>query len=179
MRKRLAWLGTKVGEQQKKRGKLASTPPNVVAVSSNEIFIVHGHNSETKTNVARFIEKLKLKPIILHEQPNQGRTIIEKFEAHTNVGYAVVLLTADDIGGTKLTSSDKLKPRARQNVIFELGYFVGKLGRMQVCALHETGVEILSDYEGVVYVPLDGDAWQLKLAKEIKAAGFDIDMNDL
>ncbi len=175
---RLAWLGNEICGQSK--NTLAATSPQGTApISSSEIFVVHGHNGEAKANVARFIERLKLKPIILHEQANQGLTIIEKFEAHANVGYAIVLLTADDIGGTKQTPNNKLKPRARQNVIFELGYFIGRLSRNRVCALYESGVEIPSDYDGVVYVSLDGDAWHLKLAKEIKAAGFDVDLNNL
>jgi predicted nucleotide-binding protein len=97
-----------------------------------------------KESVARFLEKLDLRPIILHEQPNKGRTVIEKFEAHSDVGFAVVLLTPDDVGGLA-SSPDKLSRRARQNVILELGYFIGKLGRAKVCALYKEGVEIPSD----------------------------------
>jgi predicted nucleotide-binding protein len=88
----------------------------------------------------------------------------------------VVLLTGDDVGGTQ---PDKLQPRARQNVILELGYFVGKLGRSQVCALRAEGVEIPSDFAGVVYHPLDaGGAWKFQLARELKAAGYAVDLND-
>lgn len=143
----------------------------------SDIFIVHGHDASAKQAVARFIEKLGLKAIILHEQPNAGRTIIEKFEGYANVGFAVILITPDDVGATK-DKKDQLQPRARQNVVFELGFFVGKLGRNRVCALHKEGVEIPSDYTGVLYVPMDeGGGWQLKLAKEIKAAGIPIDLN--
>lgn len=115
--------------------------------------------------------------IILHEQPNQGRTVIEKFEGSADVDFAVVLLTPDDVGHIA-DGSDEPKPRARQNVIFELGYFVGRLGRSRVCALHKGGVEILSDYDGVIYVSMDDpQGWRLLLAREIKAAGIDVDLN--
>jgi predicted nucleotide-binding protein len=130
-----------------------------------------------KESVARFLEKLGLTPVILHEQPNAGKTVIEKFEAHSDVGFAVVLLTPDDLGGSA-SSPDKLNHRARQNVILELGYFIGKLGRAKVCALHKGGVEIPSDIHGVLYVPYDaGNGWRLSLASEIKAAGIAVDLN--
>ena len=142
-----------------------------------KVFIVHGHDEEALQSVARFIESLDLKPIILREQPNQGRTVIEKFEDYADVSFAVVLLMPDDVGKGKDESD--LKPRARQNVIFELGFFVAKLGRKNVCALHRGNVEILSDYQGVLWESMDGDAWHLKLAKEMKAAGIAIDLNKL
>jgi predicted nucleotide-binding protein len=143
------------------------------------VFLVHGHDEAAREKVARYLERLELEPIILHEQPNKGRTIIEKFTDYSDVAYAVVLLTADDIGGPKGTNTKQLAVRARPNVLFELGYFIGALGRDRVCALHETGVEILSDYSGVLYVTLDAtNAWRLHLAKEMKAAGLPIDMNN-
>lgn len=141
-----------------------------------KVFIVHGHDEQARETVARFVEKLGLEAIILHEQPNAGRTIIEKFEDYSNVQFAIVLLTPDDVG--KGSSETELNPRARQNVIFELGFFIGKLTRKNVCALYKEEVEILSDYQGVLYHPLDsGGGWKLALAKELKAAGFNIDMN--
>src|SRR5262249_17157379 len=115
--------------------------------------------------------------IVLHEQANQGRTVIEKFEKHADVDFAVVLLTPDDLGHA-VGAPDEAKPRARQNVVFELGYFVGRLGRSRVCALHKGDVEILSDYDGIVYVSMnDPQGWRLLLAREIKAAGIDVDLN--
>jgi predicted nucleotide-binding protein len=143
------------------------------------VFIVHGHDEEAKQSLARCLEKLELKPIILHEQPSQGRTIIEKFEGYAGVGFAVVLLTPDDVGAAK-DDVDNFKPRARQNVVFELGFFVGKLGRDRVCALHKGDVEIPSDFAGVVYVPMGpGDAWRFDLVREMNAAGLDVDSNKL
>lgn len=143
---------------------------------SNEVFIVHGHDSGVKDSVARFLEKLGLTPIILHEQPDKGRTIIEKFEAHSNVGFAVVILTPDDVGYPQADSS-KLKLRARQNVILELGFFLGKLGRNRVCALKKDNIELPSDYDGVLYKCMDErDAWKIELAKEIREAGIAVDL---
>lgn len=144
---------------------------------SRKVFVVHGHDEAAKHTVARFLSQLQLDPIILAEQPNAGKTIIEKLETFSDVGFAVVLLTADDVGAAK-AHSDKLQPRARQNVILELGYFMSRLGRDRVCALCQAGVERPSDYDGVVYTPLDeSGAWKFALAKEIKNAGIDVDMN--
>ncbi len=148
------------------------------ANTSHKVFLVHGHDERFLHETARFLEKLKQDFVILREQPNEGRTIIEKFENHADVGFAVVLLTSDDRGGTTDDAYESQKPRARQNVILELGYFLGRIGRKRVCALYAEGVEIPSDYDGVIYVPLDDSgAWKLSLAKEIKAAGLPVDMN--
>jgi predicted nucleotide-binding protein len=156
-----------------------SAPKSLVqAKPGNSVFIVHGHDEAAKNSVARFVEKLGLKPIILHEQPNLGRTIIEKFEANASTAsYAVVLLTPDDVGTSKDTPHD-VKKRARQNVVLELGYFTGVLGRKHVCVLYKEGVEIPSDYMGIIYTPLDSaDGWHLRLAKEMKEAGLEVDLN--
>ncbi|MDE0713229.1 MAG: nucleotide-binding protein [Rhodospirillales bacterium] len=144
---------------------------------SNRVFVIHGHDEAVRETVARFLEKLGLEPVILHEQANKGRTIIEKFEDHADVAFAVVLLTPDDMGGLKDRQTE-LKPRARQNVILELGFFLGKLDRQQVCPLVKDDVETPSDYDGVVYTRLDdAGAWKMKLVQELKAAGFDVDAN--
>ena len=94
------------------------------------------------------------------------------------MGFAVVLLTGDDRGGRAEQQYEVQQPRARQNVIFELGFFIGKLGRNRVCALYERGVEIPSDYQGVLFVPLDDNqSWQVRLAKEMRVAGLPVDLN--
>lgn len=142
-------------------------------IISRKVFIVHGHDGEAKAEVARFLEKLGFTPIILHEQASKGRTIIEKVESTSDVGFAVVLLTPDDEGNQKGKSP---KPRARQNVVLELGYFVGRLGRDRVCALRRGDVEIPSDFDGVVYETYDEHgAWKSRLAKELEAAEFKFD----
>ena len=144
------------------------TPPG-----NKKIFVVHGHDEHARESVARFLEKLELEPIILHERPNEGRTIIEKFKRHAgDVGFVVVLLTPDDVGGPAEHGND-LKPRARQNVIFELGFFLGKLGRKRVCPLVKGGVEIPSDYDGVVYIEMDdAGGWQNQAHSGIENRGI-------
>jgi predicted nucleotide-binding protein len=146
---------------------------------SKRVFVVHGHNNETKESVARFVEQLGLEAIILHEQPSSGGTVIEKLERYADVGFAVVLLTPDDVGAAA-SERDQLKPRARQNVILELGYFIGRLSRRRVCALYKKGVEIPSDYQGVVFIELDpAGAWHVKLAQELSEAGVPISLESL
>lgn len=142
---------------------------------SRKVFIVHGHNDGARETVARFLERIGLEAIILHEQANQGRTIIEKVVAHSDVGFAVVLLTPDDEGCVKGGSPE---PRARQNVLLELGYFIGRLGREKVCALKYGELEIPSDFTGVVWEAMDsGGGWKQALARELEAAGHSIDWN--
>lgn len=142
---------------------------------SRKVFVVHGHDVGARETVARFLSRLEFEPIILHEQANQGRTIIEKFTAHGDVGFAVVLLTPDDEG---CEAGGKPRPRARQNVILELGYFVGLLGRERVLALRRGDVEIPSDFTGVLYEDLDArGAWRTRIGQELQAAGYMIDWN--
>lgn len=146
-------------------------------LASNRVFIVHGHDGGTKETIARFISQLELEPIILHEQPSQGRTVIEKFEDYSDVGYAIALITPDDIGSS-IKEPENTRQRARQNVIFEFGYFLGKLGRHKVAGLVKGDIEVPSDYSGVLYIPIDeAGAWRFLLIKELKSAGYDIDAN--
>lgn len=145
---------------------------------NNKIFIVHGHDETAKINVARTLENLGFEAIILHEQADGGRTIIEKIEYYTDVSFAVVLYTECDIGGAKGQSNQK--PRARQNVVFEHGYLIGKLGRNKVCAIVKGNVETPGDISGVVYTPMDElGAWKMQLAKNMREAGLEVDMNKL
>lgn len=148
-------------------------------IDTPTIFIVHGHDEALKQQVARFVERLGFNAIILHEQANKGNTIIEKIEECADTtSFAIILYTGCDKGTTK--NSDELKPRARQNVVFEHGYFVGKLGRNHVCCLYEEGVELPSDLNGIIYIPADKNlSWQTTIAKEMKAVGLAIDMNKL
>ncbi|PZP32461.1 MAG: DNA-binding protein [Roseateles depolymerans] len=145
------------------------------AVDRSRVFIVHGRDDLAQVSAARFVEKLGLTAVILHEQVSAGKTIIEKIEQHTNVGFALVLYTPCDTGGL---AGEAPKPRARQNVVFEHGYLIAKLGRSNVRALVKSGVEVPNDISGVVYVPLDEHgAWHLAVAKELRNACYDIDMN--
>lgn len=138
--------------------------------ASNRIFVVHGHDSEPKEAVARFLEQLGYVPVILHEQANKGRTIIQKFQDESaDVGFAIVLMSPDD-------AMKDGAFRARQNVILELGFFLGRLGPDRVAAIVKGSVERPSDFDGVVYIPYDG-GWKQAVAKELNAAGYTIDWN--
>ncbi len=154
-----------------------SIQQETVAINTafEKVFIVHGHDGELKHAVARIIEKQGIEAIILSEQANQGRTIIEKFEDYSDVGGAICLFTADDIGKAKNDCADN--PRARQNVVLETGYFMGKLGRNHIVILADNGVEMPSDLSGVVYT--NTDSWKIDLLKELKAMGYTIDFNKL
>jgi predicted nucleotide-binding protein len=151
----------------------ASSPATAGAYERSAVkgrFVVHGHDDEFKREVADVLRRAGLTPVILHEQPNGGKTIIEKFEKHGGgAGFAVVLLTPDDVGGP---SADQLRPPARQNVIGEMFWFAGKLGRSKVCALKKGELEVPSDFAGVVYTPVDErGAWKTDLLKELQTAG--------
>jgi predicted nucleotide-binding protein len=151
--------------------KTAPAPQKAV---ERKVFVVHGHDEVAKVTVARFLEAIGFEAIILHEQTNRGRTIIEKFEAHSDVGFAVILLTPDDHGAG--AEQKESRPRARQNVIMEWGYFIARLGRSHVCALRKGDVELPSDIDGIVWEPFDQHgAWKQKLANELEDAGFEID----
>lgn len=155
----------------------ANLPASEVS-GSNDVFIVHGHDGEAREAVARFVGILGLNPVVLHEQANMGMTIIEKVEAHGSAaGFAIVLLTPDDKGGK---AGETVRPRPRQNVVMELGYFIGKLGRPRVCALATTrDMELPSDMSGIVCETFDNDnpAWKMSLARELQAAGCAVDWN--
>jgi hypothetical protein len=155
-------------------------PINRVKVDMNnkKVFIVHGHDSGLKNEVARFITDMGYEPIILHEQSNKGKTIIEKIEAFSNVCYAIILYTPCDKGAT--ADSQNLQPRARQNVVFEHGFLIGTLGRSRVCALIKNEVEKPGDVDGIVYVTYDDrGAWKKDIAKEFKDLGMEFNMNAL
>lgn len=142
-------------------------------VASNEVFVVHGHDEDVKNEVRTYLESLGLVPIILHMQASSGMTIIEKIDHYSNVGHAVVLYTECDVGAKR--NSTNYSWRARQNVVFEHGYLIGKLGRARVTALVKGNVEVPNDISGVVYVPMGGsDEWKIGLLNELKATGYEL-----
>lgn len=145
------------------------------SISKSKVFVVHGHDEALKQEVARIVEKQGLEAIILSEQANHGKTIIEKFEENTEVGAAICLFTGDDYGKAKDVEDDNL--RARQNVVFEAGYFMGKLGRENVILIANPEIEIPSDLQGVVYT--NKDMWQTDVLRELKAIGYNVDFNKL
>jgi predicted nucleotide-binding protein len=176
VKKQVAFLESII-DQLELIGEVSSEPSTAsVTLDRSKIFVVHGHDEGALQAVARFLETVGLQATILREQPDQGRTIIEKFEAcAAEVGFAVVLLTPDDLGGA--VAAPEQASRARQNVIFELGYFAGSLGRGRACLLRKGGAEIPSDLFGVIYTDFDhpGEGWKVKLARELKAAKFEFD----
>ncbi len=143
----------------------ASIAPHAIVSQLRTIFIIHGRDTNFAESVARFIEKRGLKAVILHEQPNMGRTVIEKFEAHAApCEFAIALFTPDDEGRLKV-DGESIRPRARQNVLLETGYFVGALSRSRVAIIHSKDVELPSDFGGLLYIPIDN--WRDKLSQEL------------
>lgn len=153
-----------------------TTETPTAALERDKIFVVHGRNLGIRHAVCDFLRGLEKEPLVLAELPSGGRTLIEKFEHYaTYATYAIILLTPDDIGGLK-TSSDA-QNRARQNVIFELGYFIGKFGRGHVCLMSTPDVELPSDLNGVVYVPIDEqNQWGWQLVHEFLHAQIALDV---
>lgn len=139
--------------------------------SPNRVFIVHGQNDSARSVTVAFLSKVGLEGIVLHEQPSMGRHLLTKFiEEAELVTFAIVLMTDDDVGALK---GSTLAPRARQNVILELGYFLSHLGQERVCALITPGLETPSDFDGIVYIRMDeAGQWQTELKRELLAAGM-------
>ena len=158
----------------------APTPNNPqTPMDKSKVFIVHGHDNAAKEAAARFVEKIGFEAIILHEQASSGKTIIAKLEEYTNVGFGIVLYTPCDLGISQ-EEKGELKPRARQNVVFEHGYLIGKIGGENVCALVKGDIEKPTDIAGVVYIKMDeGSSWKLDVAKEMKKRGYDVDLNKI
>jgi hypothetical protein len=165
--------------------KFITGPPGGIAsetVPGNAVFVVHGSNIARREEVARFLSIVldtDTPVVVLHEQSSRGRTLLEKFEATAaHAQYAVVLLTGDD--ESRPRGSETWELRARQNVVFELGFFFGKLGRERVAVLYESGVERPSDIEGLVYIALDeAGGWKLQIAREMRGVGLNVDLNRL
>ncbi len=166
---------TYLEEMEEETESPVSQKTPAVSPTFEKVFIVHGHDGELKEAVARIIEKQGIEAIILSEQANKGRTIIEKFEDYSDVGGAICLFTADDLGRSKKDTTDNT--RARQNVVLETGYFMGKLGRDHVVLLADKGIEMPSDLSGVVYT--ETGKWEIDLLKELKEMGYTIDFNKL
>lgn len=158
--------------------KPTAAAATTAAPGGTRVFIVHGHDNVRKLEIATLVRDLTgVKATILGEYPNAGDTLIEKFErAASEAAFAIVIASADDIGGTKATIASDLLPRARQNVILELGYFIAKLGRSRVALMVDEGIERPSDTDGILYITLDTTGgWKLPLARELNNAGVGVD----
>jgi hypothetical protein len=142
-----------------------------------KVLLIHGRDEATKESLLEFLERLELHPLVLHEQPGGGKSMMEQFGESSDIHFAIVLLTADDIA-TPRNKPKERQNRVAQNVIFEFGYFLSKFGQGRVCALYKEEVEIPSDYLGAVTIPMDSrGGWRLLVAKEMKQAGLEIDLN--
>ena len=150
---------------------------NWVEKKYDKVFIVHGHDEALKQEVARIVEKQGLEAIILSEQANQGKTIIEKIEENADVDAAICLFTGDDSGRARGIEAEENKLRARQNVVFEAGYFMGKLGRKNVIIVADKNLELPSDMQGVVYT--DAGNWTTEVLQGLDKIGYAIDFNRL
>jgi predicted nucleotide-binding protein len=150
-------------------------------LNTKKVFVVHGHDEIAKTNLEIFLREIGLEPVVLHRQADEGLTIIEKFEKHSDVGYAFILLTPDEIAYIKADESKedserKKESRSRPNVIFEFGYFVGKLGRSRVCCLYKGDVSLPSDVSGMIYKKFTNNIEEVgySIIKDLKASGYEI-----
>lgn len=173
-------INTPMSTQPRPIEEMPNHAEGISVQSKLKVFIVHGHDDAAKQEAARTIQTLDYKPIILHEQPDSGKTIIEKIESNADVAFAVVLYTECDKGRAKEEKIEQERFRARQNVVFEHGYLIGKLGREKVCALIKGNIETPGDITGVVYTKMDDSgAWKLRLVKNMQAAGLTVDANKL
>lgn len=154
---------------------------NAVLKDSKKVFVVHGHDDNLRSKVELFVRELGLEPIVLFKQPNMGETIIQKLQREaSDVVYSIILYTPCDLGKDKEKMDENMKPRARQNVVFEHGFMCAFLGMENVCALVDDEVEIPGDLSGVLFVPVDDEEmWKYRIAKEMKAVGLKIDTSCL
>jgi predicted nucleotide-binding protein len=170
------WNFNKTEDRQSEKGELESMDND--EKTNNIVFIVHGHTQLIRIEIENLVLRVGLRPVVLHKEDDKGRTIIEKFEQESKGAcFAIILFTGDDIGASCIEYSEKkeeaLQKRARQNVVFECGYFYGKIGRNKVFLIREEGVELPSDLNAIVYST--GDTWKNKLLNEMRAAGVPID----
>ena len=135
---------------------------------------MHGHDNELKTEVQLLLTRAGVNNIVLHEQADKGRTIIDKLVEESSVSnYAIALLSPDD----KLEDGSA---RARQNVVLEIGYFIGQLGKERVRLLKKGDTEIPSDLQGILYENYDpAGAWKMKICKELIAVGIFVDIQNI
>ena len=165
--------------------QIAPTEPvrlSSILPKTKKVFVVHGHDEIAKTGLEVFLHEIGLEPIVLHRQADVGLTVIEKFEKHSDVGYAFILLTPDEVAylasdETKADAERKKELRARPNVIFEFGYFIGKLGRSKVCCLYTGAVSLPSDVNGMIYKRYDKSIEEVaySVIKDLKASGYEVD----
>jgi predicted nucleotide-binding protein len=147
---------------------------------SRRIFVVHGHDVALRSEVTRFLERLDLTPVVLHDLADRGRTLFAKLRDElSDVGFGIVLLTPDDLGRAQ-AATEPLRSRARQNVVLEFGLLLGRLAPERVLPIvrgERGGIELPSDIDGLLckQIPPGAglDAIAADLVKELRMAGYD------
>ena len=155
--------------------------PRATGATERRVFVVYGHDTDSRNDLERFLLRVHARPIILQNLPGVGDTIIEKLESLTDADFACVLLTPDDVGA-KMEPCPDLRPRARQNVVLELGMVLSRLGRNRVAILVKgEEIEKPSDIDGLIYLQYENDVGELfhQLGATLKDVGFDIDIRDV
>ena len=157
------------------------SPVNSLPPTKSRVFIVHGHNLGILAEVEAFVLKANKRPIVLKDQSRPGKNLLDELIQHSKgVQFAIVILSADDVARAEGEPQDQLRYRGRQNAVFEFGFLVRQLGKSKVFVLHEQGVEMPSDYGGVIYIPYDTTgAWKGLLAKAIGATGIPINIRSV
>lgn len=169
----IGWIFIQDQLRPKHKSSLSIQPGSQQEIMElRKIFIIHGHDEGLKREVQLLISRAGVDDVVLHERPDKGRTLIDKLiEEGQGAAYVIALLSPDDkvLDGTS---------RARQNVILEIGYFLGKLGKSKIRLLKKGDIEIPSDLQGILYTEVDRDgAWRMKLLKEMKSEGIHIDLD--
>ena len=161
--------------------EIALTPDTQSSDKEKRVFIVYGHDTVARDGLELILRRLHINPIILENIPGVGDTLIEKLESLTEADFACVLLTPDDVGASKITI-DNLRPRARQNVVLELGMVLSHLGRRRVAILVKGNeLEKPSDIDGLVYISYEEEVSEAAttLGAALATAGFNIDIRNL
>jgi predicted nucleotide-binding protein len=151
----------------------------IYQIRSNKILVVHGQDNEMKLEVTQTLQKLELDPILLDENPNITQNIIENIEEYDHISFAVVILTPNYLAYPNEKNLSEAKYIAKQNVIFELGYFLGKLGKQNVIVMYKKMKYFeIPNYNGIIWIEYK-NGWYFDLIKELKERNFDVDANKL
>lgn len=153
--------------------------------TGSKIFVVHGHDTISREQLELVLHKLGLEPFVLANTSGGGLTIIEALEEEIgkegNSKFGIVLLTPDDFGYSKIDGAEKAQPRARQNVVLEMGMLISAVGRKNTVILKKGHLEVPSDANGILYLGFNDHVKETvpRLVDRLKASGFDIDTNKI
>ncbi len=159
---------------------LAPAQPVISASASTprRIIVVSGTDEVMKQALTKALTKLWLAPVVMQEEPSQGRKIVEHFQDYADVGFAVVLLSPDDYTYPKAEAATKRKLSPQQDVIFLLGFLLGKLGKSKVLVFYKESADfaVPLDFEGVKFTAFDDrDSWKLALIRELTNCVYSVD----